>query len=379
MTAILTLDGLTKRYGEVMAVDSLSLTIRRNEFFSLIGPSGCGKTTTLRSVAGLESAQQGRIEMAGSTVFDAARRRDLPANKRPIGMVFQSYAIWPHMTIFDNIAYPLKVRRRPRDEIRRRVQRVLDMLGMGTLGARMPSQLSGGQQQRVALGRALVIEPRLLLLDEPLSNLDAKLRESMRAELKQVQRDTGLPILYVTHDQDEALAMSDRIGVMSGGRLHQVGSPSEIYTRPATRFVLDFIGSVSYLPCRILSRDHEGVSVAWGETFEARARLAVNRDTPREGIASLAVRPEHVRLTPKEEQAAADAAQGVVKLRAYLGDAWDYHVRVGDSVIRARTDSALCLEEGAEVTVRLRQAFVLSAGGDDPNAPICPAEPGGQA
>lgn len=168
--------------------------------------------------------------------------------------------------------------------------------------------------------------------------------------------------------------MSDRIGVMSGGRLHQVGSPSEIYTRPATRFVLDFIGSVSYLPCRVVNHQSDSVSVAWGEEFEARSSFSVNRDTPRKGAARLAVRPEHVRLTPLAEALpAADAARGVVKLRAYLGDAWDYHVRVGDNVIRARTDSALCLEEGAEVSVRLRQAFVLSAGGVDPSAPVCSA------
>ncbi|MDR5904159.1 ABC transporter ATP-binding protein [Franzmannia qiaohouensis] len=361
MTAILTLDGLTKRYGQVTAVDNVSLSIDANEFFSLIGPSGCGKTTTLRSVAGLESAQQGAIQMAGRTVFDAATRRDLPPNKRPIGMVFQSYAVWPHMNIYENIGYPLKVRGLPRDAIKARVQRVLDMLGMGELGARMPSQLSGGQQQRVALGRALAIEPSLLLLDEPLSNLDAKLRESMRAELKQVQRDTGLPILYVTHDQDEALAMSDRIGVMSAGVLHQIGTPTEVYTRPATRFVLDFIGTVSYLPCDVLNREGDTVAIRWGDAGEATATLEVNLDTPERGPASLAVRPEHVQLTASHDAAQPGLARGTIKIRAYLGDAWEYHVRVGDCLVRVRTDSAQELEEGSEVAVGVRQGFVVSA------------------
>ncbi|MBD3897618.1 ABC transporter ATP-binding protein [Halomonas sp. ML-15] len=364
MTAILTLEGLTKRYGKVTAVDDISLSIEANEFFSLIGPSGCGKTTTLRSVAGLESAQQGTIRMAGHTVFDAGTRRDLPPNKRPIGMVFQSYAVWPHMNIYENIGYPLKVRRIPRDEIKRRVQRVLDMLGMSDLGARMPSQLSGGQQQRVALGRALAIEPSLLLLDEPLSNLDAKLRESMRAELKQVQRDTGLPILYVTHDQEEALAMSDRIGVMSAGVLHQVGSPTEVYTRPATRFVLDFIGTVSYLPCEVLKREGEAVMIRWGEEGEASATLSVNQNTPEQGPASLAVRPEHLLLTPVADAAQPGLARGRVKIRAYLGDAWEYHVRVGDCLVRVRTDSAQALEEGSDVAVGVREGYVVSADDD---------------
>ena len=361
MTAILTLDGLTKRYGQVTAVDNVSLSIDANEFFSLIGPSGCGKTTTLRSVAGLESAQQGSIQMAGRTVFDAAARRDLPPNKRPIGMVFQSYAVWPHMNIFENIGYPLKVRGLARDEIRARVQRVLDMLGMGDLGARMPSQLSGGQQQRVALGRALAIEPSLLLLDEPLSNLDAKLRESMRAELKQVQRDTGLPILYVTHDQDEALAMSDRIGVMSAGVLHQVGTPTEVYTRPATRFVLDFIGTISYLPCEVLTRHGETVTIRWGGSGEASATLDVNRDTPERGPASLAVRPEHVQLTAVADATQPGLARGRIKIRSYLGDAWEYHVRVDECLVRVRTDSAQTLEEGSEVAVGVRQGYVVNA------------------
>jgi ABC-type Fe3+/spermidine/putrescine transport system ATPase subunit len=247
MKSIVTVNHLTKRFGEVTAVDDLSLEIGESEFFTMLGPSGCGKTTTLRCIAGLETADTGEISIGGTSVFSSRSRAEVPTHKRQIGMVFQSYAVWPHMSVFENIGYPLKIRGANRATIAKRVDAVLEVLNMTGLGQRMPSQLSGGQQQRVALGRALAVEPRVLLLDEPLSNLDAKLRDQMRAELKRIQRETALPIIYVTHDQIEALAMSDRVGVMSKGRLQQVDTPDRIYNEPVNGFVASFVGENSIL------------------------------------------------------------------------------------------------------------------------------------
>lgn len=361
MNQVLSVTSLIKRYGDVTAVNDISFTVQQNEFFSLLGPSGCGKTTTLRSVAGLESAQQGSIRIGDTLVYDAQKRLDLPTNKRPIGMVFQSYAVWPHMTVFDNIAYPLKVKRKNKTEIVSSVNRILAMLGMVNLGQRIPSELSGGQQQRVALGRALVMEPRLLLLDEPLSNLDAKLRETMRAELKHVQRETALPILYVTHDQEEALAMSDRIAVMDGGNIHQIASPTEVYHRPATRFVLDFIGTTSYLDCEVTEPDEDHVQVVWGEAGNnATTTLQRTLDTPGKGRAMMAVRPEQVGLSPEDTPDSKETVIGTIVLRSFLGSHCEYHVRIGSQLIRAKTENNLLFDENERVRVSFRDGLVLS-------------------
>lgn len=361
MSQVLSVTSLIKRYGDVTAVNDISFAVQQNEFFSLLGPSGCGKTTTLRSVAGLESAQHGSIRIGDNLVYDAGKCLDLPAHKRPIGMVFQSYAVWPHMTVFENIAYPLKVRGKSKPDIRTAVDRILTMLGMADLGNRIPSELSGGQQQRVALGRALVMEPQLLLLDEPLSNLDAKLRESMRAELKQVQRETTLPILYVTHDQEEALAMSDRIAVMEGGNIHQIASPTQIYHRPATRFVLDFIGTTSYLDCEIKGLNENGVHVSWGESENtAIAKLQPTLDTPATGRALIAVRPEQIGLTSERCPDTTEAVKGTIIIRSFLGSHCEYHVRVGSQLLRAKTANDLLFEENETVLVTFQDGLVLS-------------------
>jgi len=364
-----TVETLTKRFGTTTAVDGISFGIARDEFFSLLGPSGCGKTTTLRSVAGLESAQEGRIIMADTVVFDSAAGIDLPANKRPIGMVFQSYAVWPHMTLAQNIGYPLKVKGMNSATVAQRVNAVLDMLGMGKLGGRMPSQLSGGQQQRVALGRALAIDPTLLLLDEPLSNLDAKLREMMRAELKQVQRRTGLPILYVTHDQEEALAMSDRIAVMHAGKVHQIAAPTEIYARPATRFVLDFIGTVSYLPCRVISRN-EACAEVMGSGADAQMTVFASPLAPSEGPALMAIRPEDLRVVVGDGSDMEPMLKGTVGLRAYIGDRWEYRIKVEDAELRFRTPKNVMLEEGTAVRLAVDEAVVLPSGDGAPEDPV---------
>lgn len=239
MSDLLQLKSVTKSYGSVQVLHPLDLTVMRGEFVSLLGPSGCGKTTTLRLVAGLEEPSSGEIILDGRVV--AGPVGFVPPEKRNLGMVFQSYAIWPHMTVFDNVAYPLKIRRVEKKKRQQRVETILGALKLDKLGARFPHELSGGQQQRVALGRALVMEPVMLLLDEPLSNLDAKLRVGMRAEIKNLQREFHTTVIYVTHDQDEAFAMSDRIVLMNAGRVEQNGTPQEFRTQPASEFVREFL------------------------------------------------------------------------------------------------------------------------------------------
>ncbi|MEM0066581.1 MAG: ABC transporter ATP-binding protein, partial [Sulfolobales archaeon] len=221
---------VSKRFGKVLAVDKVSVEIEKGEFFTFLGPSGCGKTTTLRIIAGLEIPDEGRVIMDGADITY------LPPHKRDTAMVFQNYALWPHMTVFENVAYGLKVRKYPKEEIRRKVKEVLELVRLEGLEDRYPTQLSGGQQQRVALARALVVEPKALLLDEPLSNLDAKLRIEMREELKRIQKSLNITAVYVTHDQEEAMVLSDRIAVMNRGRVVQIGSPEELYGRPKTLF-----------------------------------------------------------------------------------------------------------------------------------------------
>ena len=238
---------LVVRYGDVIAVANVSFDIAPGEMVTLLGPSGCGKTTTLRAVAGLETPSGGTIRLNGETVYSANERRAVPAEKRGVSMVFQSYAIWPHMTVFENVAYGLRVRRLPQAEVRQNVQRVLEMVQMQDFADRPASKLSGGQQQRVAVARAIAFSPSVVLFDEPLSNLDAKLRAEMRVELRELQRRLDITSLYVTHDQEEALAISDRVIVMNGGRIEQIGTPEDIYNRPRTRFAADFVGSANLI------------------------------------------------------------------------------------------------------------------------------------
>ena len=271
MTAI-TIDGVARSFGSVRAVDGVSLGIRDGEFFTLLGPSGCGKTTLLRMVAGFCELDQGRI-LFGDTRIDT-----LPAHKRNTGMVFQNYAVFPNLTVGDNVAYGLRARGIARAEILRRVEQVLKLVQLPGYGTRWPHQLSGGQLQRVAIARAVVIEPHVLLLDEPLSNLDAKLRVEMRSEIRHLQKTLGITVLYVTHDQEEALAMSDRIAVMRSGRVEQVGDPRAIYEQPATAFVASFVGSTNLLDGAIERRGGEIVEVKVGGTsFRAPRRARRGR------------------------------------------------------------------------------------------------------
>ncbi len=272
------LERITKRFGAVVAVDGVDLEVPPGKLVTLLGPSGCGKTTTLRVVAGLERPTAGRVWIGGEDVTD------LPAARRGVTMVFQSYALFPHLTVFENVAYGLRVQRLPASEVRRRTLEALELVGLPETAARYPAQLSGGQQQRVALARALVMQPRVLLFDEPLSNLDAKLRRRVRAEIRTLQQQLGITSLYVTHDQAEALALSDVVVVMNEGRVEQVGTPEEVYRRPRTRFVADFIGEANLLPA--VYRD--GVVEVDGYRFP------FVQEGVREGPVTLMVRPEAV-------------------------------------------------------------------------------------
>jgi ABC-type Fe3+/spermidine/putrescine transport system ATPase subunit len=282
----LRLEGLTRRFGTLAAVDGVSLEIPRGAFATLLGPSGCGKTTLLRLIAGFHEPDSGAIYLDG-------RRIDgVPAHQRGTGMVFQDYALFPHMRVFDNVAYGLRLARLPRPEVGQRVGKMLEFVGLSGLGSRWPNELSGGQQQRVALARALVTEPRVLLLDEPLSNLDAKLREQMRWDLRLLQQRLKITFVYVTHDQEEALAMSDWIAVLRAGRVEQWGTPWEIYHRPRTAFLADFVGQANLLPTPVLGRVGDRLSVLLGGQ-----RLEVKAAVPTDGAALLCIRPESVSIS----------------------------------------------------------------------------------
>jgi ABC-type Fe3+/spermidine/putrescine transport system ATPase subunit len=329
--AVLELRDVRRQFGSVMAVDGLSLSITPGEVFTLLGPSGCGKSTTLRIVAGLEQPDGGEVLLNGRVVASGARGFSLPPEKRDLGMVFQSYAIWPHMTVFDNVAFPLQLRRVPKKAIRDRVESVLELVGLGGLGSRGATNLSGGQQQRVALARAIVYEPNLLLLDEPLSNLDAKLREHMRVELRSLQRRLGIAVLFVTHDQAEAMVLSDRIAVMQSGRIEQVGSPVALYERPATPFIRDFLG-------RVLTWDIDSIV---GNRAEVAGEPGVIFDLPPHVVAGAGSGRQVLTCRPEDVMIEAVATPGVNRLGgciesvAYLGEHIEYSVRTaGDRVLR---------------------------------------------
>src|ERR687892_485396 len=296
---------LTKIYAEgdnagVKAVDAISFTVEEGRFYTLLGPSGCGKTTTLRCIAGLEKANGGEIVVAGKKVYSAADNSFVPAYRRPIGMVFQSYAIWPHMTVFENVAFPLRVgkQRFNNEDIRKKVRNALEQVELPTFEDRMATQLSGGQQQRLALARALVREPQVLLLDEPLSNLDAKLRERMRVELRELQRRLQITTLYVTHDQIEALSMSNVIAVMSSGVIVQEGPPREIYLQPRTKFVAQFIGSTNQISGQVTKQGSDGTGTV--RTDEGEISCGVLNELSAGDKVVVVVRPESIVLHQKK-------------------------------------------------------------------------------
>jgi iron(III) transport system ATP-binding protein len=335
----------------VRAIDGVSIRVEEGEFFTLLGPSGCGKTTTLRSVAGLEDPDSGRIEVSGRVLFEASeggrRRTVVPANHRGLGMVFQSYAIWPHLSVFENAAFPLRVASGgDRKDIRPRVMRVLETMELAHLAERRATKLSGGQQQRLALARAIVTEPPLLLLDEPLSNLDATLRESLRFEIKRLQHDLGITTLYVTHDQSEALAMSTQIAVMNRGSIVQLGTPREIYETPRTTFVAQFIGASNLIAGTAGPKGGTSVTTALGEFASSRPGDVARGDRVR-----VSIRPESIELQDGASPAGVNRLSGEVVTSSYVGDSVITVVRVGDVDLRVRCKSTANAAPGDRVTL----------------------------
>ncbi len=321
MSVSLTLKNICRRFikdnEEFLAVNNVNLEVNQGEFLTFLGPSGCGKTTTLRMIAGFETPSSGQI------LIDGADITNVPANERGLGFVFQNYALFPHMTIFDNVAYGLKIRGESGDALALKVREALSLVGLTKAEHRYPNQLSGGEQQRVALARVLVLRPKLLLMDEPLSNLDAKLRLHMRTEIRRIQKTLGITCLYVTHDQKEALTMSDRIMVMHGGKIEQIGSPMQLYEDPATAFVADFIGQANLIEGKLESIESDGFGVISVSNRKLRARMG-RQNPPAVGEAAyLVVRPENLR-----PDAGSESFSVKVVNRLFEGDRIDYHVEI---------------------------------------------------
>jgi iron(III) transport system ATP-binding protein len=339
-------ENLTKRFGSNVVLDELSFEIADGELFTLLGPSGCGKTTTLLSIAGFVRPDGGTIRCGPATFVDAAAKLDVPAERRNLGMVFQSYAIWPHMTVAENVAFPLKVRKTGKRARQTKVAEVLGLVELGDLADRYPHQLSGGQRQRVALARALVYEPSVLLLDEPFSNLDAKLRERARAWLRRLQHQLGLTTVFVTHDQDEAMQMSDRILVMDQGRVQQIATPEDVYRRPANRFVASFLGRCNLLPGVVHARRPDGTSEVALHSQRQSIRAAAS-DVPTGAGVTVAIRPEAIRLVETPGTAptglgdSVNAFEVTVTEEAFLGDHYEYTLAAGAIELVAQSQNRL--------------------------------------
>ncbi len=352
MEDIIRVEGVWKSYGNHQVHKGLDLAIQKGECFTLLGPSGCGKTVLIRLIAGHEAPDQGRIILDGTVVADSASGAYVPPERRGLGIVFQDYAVWPHMTVYENIAYPLKMEKRPKEEIDKLVMNMIDVVGMTGLEKRLPSELSGGQQQRVALARALVGDPSVMLLDEPLSNLDANLREEMRFEIKALQRKFGITVMYVTHDQEVALAISDRIAIMDGeGNIRQIGTPYEIFEKPADLFVFKFMGIANFLAVR-----------------EENGRFTVghgNQEIPWEAPAAgtgvnwvAAFRPSDVEISREEK-----GLKGVIRRANFLGASMDYMIEVDGETLRTEIETHkaisgnLMFQEGETCYVTFRSLF----------------------
>ena len=345
----ITLNEVTKSYGSVQVIRKFSSVFRDREFVTLLGPSGCGKTTMLRMIAGFEKPTSGEILIDDAVV--SGRGQFVPPNRRNIGMVFQSYAVWPHMDVFDNVAYPLKIQGLSRGEIKKRVFDILEAVHLTQYVKRLPNELSGGQQQRVALGRALVCNPRVLLLDEPLSNLDAKLRESMRFEIKDMQRRFGITVVYVTHDQTEAMAMSDRVIVFNKGAVQQLDTPTNIYRRPANQFVADFVGKINFI---------RGAASDGRVDFPGGQWMAYGGE--RRGPVVVAVRPENMVMRRDR-----GVLKGTLAKAYYLGDTNDCRVRIGDADVRviAAGHTYGQIPEGEELWLDFDEYLVFEDDGAD--------------
>ncbi len=323
---------LNKNYKDNIVVNNFSIDIKDGEFITFLGPSGCGKTTNLRMIAGFIKPTSGEIRIGNEIISNPEKNIYVPPEERQLGMVFQSYAIWPHMNVFGNISYPLKIRKVPKSIIQKKVEEILDLVKMRELIDRFPHELSGGQQQRVALARALVIKPEVLLLDEPLSNLDAKLREDMRIELKELQRETGVTIIFVTHDQMEAMVLSDRIVVMEKGCVHQIDTPENIYQRPSDYFVADFIGVANFIELKYVPEEIDG----------ANSRK------------NIIVRPEDIEIANVK-----GTYKAVVKQKLYVGDSFLYVLDFKGILLKAKTDVRIRHDVGDEILFNIRHKHYI--------------------
>jgi len=349
--AFIEIKDLYKSFKKVVAVNHIQLEVNEGELLTLLGPSGCGKTTTLRCIAGLERPEGGDIIIDGKSMLSEGF---VEPSKRGIGMVFQNYAVWPHMKVYKNIVYGLKLQKIPSREIREKAQQVLELVGLTGLEERYPAQLSGGQQQRVALARALVRNPKVLLLDEPLSNLDAKLREELRFEIKSLVRRMGITSVYVTHDQAEAMVISDRIAVMDSGNVVQIGNPEEIYERPATKFVADFIGTMNFIPGEIVQVPSDSDTVYVQTEFSEKMLCKKPGTTSTIGASVFAsIRPEDVEIFSKPPQAGENLFKGTLTHKAYLGNFLYFFVSINGSMIRVQVPHDVPQREGQELYVFL--------------------------
>jgi iron(III) transport system ATP-binding protein len=353
------ISGVTKRYYSegktIAALDEVDLVIPAKQIFTLLGPSGCGKTTLLRSIVGLETPDSGEISIGGEIVWSREKGIAVPPEKRGLGMVFQTYAIWPHMNVFDNVAYPLQVRKLPKATIRSRVEQTLRFVQLEGYGERPATRLSGGQQQRVALARALVAEPKVILFDEPLSNLDAKLREETRKELRTFLAKLAITAVYVTHDRVEALALSDTIAVMRAGRIVEVGTPAKIYFDAEHRFVADFIGRANLVKATVKAQESGETLVECGLGRIACAR----RDIPIGHEATLCLRPEFIRVVPGEAAPGRNVVHGRIHSLVFVGEAYEAEIRAGGELLLAKIDADAKLAEGDGVSFTLAPEHCL--------------------
>ena len=348
------ISGVKKYYhseGKIIkALDGVNLTIPANKIFTLLGPSGCGKTTLLRSIVGLETPDEGEIRIGDTIVWSSEKRIDVPTEKRGLGMVFQTYAIWPHMDVFNNVAYPLQNMKLPKDEIARRVEKTLQFVQLEGFGNRPATRLSGGQQQRVALARALVAEPKVILFDEPLSNLDAKLREETRKELRSFLSELQITAVYVTHDRIEALALSDQIGVMRSGNIIEIGDPKKIYFDSEHQFVADFIGRSNLLPVTIEEQGEGFTKVV----SSIGAFTCAKREFPSGSEITLCIRPEFVDLIdPAEKEKHQNTLVGKMHTMVFVGEVYESEIMVGDQLIMVKVDPDSKVKEGDEVVVSI--------------------------
>jgi iron(III) transport system ATP-binding protein len=363
---MLTVQGLTKSFGgaqdAVNVIDGVSFDVPEGECYALLGPSGCGKTTTLRCVAGLEHANAGTITIGGRVVSDPANGVFVQVHDRAIGMVFQSYAIWPHLDVFENVAYPLRIQRprRPRAEIQERVMAALQLVGMETMTRRAATMLSGGQQQRVALARAIVRQPALLLLDEPLSNLDARMRDQMRIELHDLINQVGVTALYVTHDQAEAFALAHRVAVMSQGRIVQEGAPRSIYQRPQTSFVATFLGAANVLTARLQTLDSGSGVFAIDGARQSLIDAALTGGWTAQDRAEIIIRPEDLVVHFEPPAQTRNVLPGLITALTFLGGHCECVIDLGDAMVRASVDPAREVSNGTAVWVQVNPARCIA-------------------